>query len=405
MTLDFLSPEDQEIEPLHIPTEGFATTGFVAQWKGRVLYSIMLDLEVPQGTDSAQFGANYVAYLNSLLAGSEEKIPEPIASQRLGESGWSKHWYDKDADAREAANMLKAHEGLDRRPGVSTVWRFEAKSSSCLNLSPAAQDAFGDVLGWEAQISTLGSVYRRHEYHMISLPAAIAAAATAMEFDNPGFSLEELTEADIVYTPDFQVRVIGTEPQEGDGRYKHVNAKGGYAGSLLWQRRAALWLALGEENPKAFRRIGSGTKYDTSSKKLDTCLRIVEVPWMEPAWALLVPVRDPRIDATSKSGTRLTIPALTVIYQSQEEAQAAAQELTGGEVAAAGNDELCLPTLWEGQEGSWREHVVKVKKALSGKPPIPPNVTQAIIEVQGSLENAGVGAGVTIQDYVNWMKQ
>ena len=390
------------MEPLHIPTEGFATTGFIAQWMGRVLYSLMIDLEVPQGTDSARFGANYMAYLNDAL---EEKIPEPIASQKLGESGWTKHWYDKDTDAREAANLLKKHEGLDRRPGVSTVWRFETKSETCLNLSAAAQDAFGDVLAWESRISTLGSIYRRHEFHMISLPAAIAAAATAMGFDNPGFDLSELTEADIVYTPAFQVQMIGTEPQEQDGdKYKYINAKGGYANAVLWQRRAALWAALGEENPKAFRMTGSGTKYDTTSKKLHQCLRIYEVPWTGPAWALLVPVRDPRIDATAKSGTRLTVPALTVIYQSQKEAQTAAQELTGGEaIPANAEGKPRLPTLWEGQESNWRSHVAKVKEALGDKPPILPNVTQAVIEVQGSLENAGVGQGVEIADYVAWM--
>lgn len=399
--LDFLLPEDQEVEPLHIPTEGFATTGFVAQWMGRVLYSIMLDLEVPQGTDSAQFGANYMAYLNDTL---EEKIPEPIASQRLGESGWTKHWYAKDANAREAANMLKLHEGLDRRPGVATVWRFEAQSSSCLNLSPAAQDAFGDVLGWESQISTLRSVYRRHEYHFVSLPAAVAAVATAMGFDNPGFDLSELTEADIIYTPDFQARMIGTEPQEQEGgKYKHINVKGGFWGAVLPQQRDVLWKALGEDNPKAFRRIGSGTKYDTSSKQLDQCLRIVERPWTSPAWALLVPVRDPRLDATAKSGMRLTIPALTTIYQDRGEAEAAAQELTGGEVATVGDDKPRLPTLWQGNPLNWQEHVAKVKEALGDKVAIPPNVTQAVIEVQGSLENAGVGQGVTVQDYIDWM--
>jgi len=265
---------------------------------------------------------------------------------------------------------------------------------------------FGDVLAWESQISTLGSIYRRHEYHFISLPAAVAAAADAMGFDNPGFDLSELTEADVVYTPDFQVKMIGTEPQETDDGYKHVNAKGGYFASVLGQRRDDLWKALGEENAKAFRRIGSGTKHDTSSKKLDACLRIVEVPWARPAWALLVPVRNPRIDATAKSGTRLTIPALTVIYQGQEEAQAAAQELAGGDVATAtGDGSLRLPSLWEGNPLNWREHVAKVKEALAGKPPIPPNVTQAIIQVQGSLENAGVGQGVEVQDYVNWISR
>lgn len=394
MSLDFLLPEGQEVEPLHIPTEGFATTGFIARWMGKVLYSLMVeDVEIEM--------------LNRLLKeGGDELIPEPVAHQKLGDSGWHKYWWLKDSEAREAAGLLKKHEGLDRRPGVATVWRFEAQSSSCLNLSPAAQDAFGDVLGWEAQISTLGSVYRRHEYHFISLPAAVAAAATAMGFDNPGFSLEELTEADIVYTPDFQVQMIGTEPQEqDDGKYKHINIKGGFWQAVLPQRRDALWKALGEENPKVFRRIGSGTKYDASSKQLDACLRIVEVPWAKPTWALLVPVRDPRIDATAKSGTRLAVPALTVIYQSREEAQAAAQELTGDETTRPANADgkPRLPTLWEGQESNWRSHVAKVKEALGDKPPILPNVTQAVIEVQGSLENAGVGQGVEIQDYINWI--
>ncbi len=393
--LDFLMSDEQTeaVEPLHIPTEGFATTGFVAQWMGKVLYSLMVE------------GVEIEMLNRQLKSDDEGLIPEPIAHQKLGDSGWHKYWWLKDAEAREAANLLKLHEGLDRRPGVATVWRFEAQSSSCLNLSPAAQDAFGDVLGWEAQISTLSSIYRRHEYHMISLPAAVAAAATAMGWDNPGFDLSELTEADVVYTPGFQVKMIGTEPQEQEsGKYKHVNAKGGYADSVLWQRRAALWAALGEGNPKAFRRIGSGTKLDASSKQLDACLRIVEVPWAKTAWALLVPVRDPRLDATSKSGARLTVPALTVIYQNQEEAQAATQELTGGETAPANAEgKPRLPTLWQGQESNWKSHVAKVKEALSDKLPILPNVTQAVIEVQGSLENAGVGQGVTVQDYIDWM--
>lgn len=400
--LDFLQPDDQEVEPLHIPTEGFATTGFVAQWMGKVLYSVMVE------------GVEIEMLNRQLKSDGEELLPEPIAHRKLGESGWTKYWWMKDGDAREAANLLKLHEGLDRRPGVSTVWRFEAKSSSCLNLSPAAQDAFGDVLGWESQISTLGSIYRRHEYHMISLPAAIAAAATAMGFDNPDFDLSELTEADVVYTADFQAKMIGTEPQEQEsGKYKHVNTKGGYANALLWQRRAVLWAALGEGNPKAFRRMGSGTKYDTSSKQLDACLRIVERPWgkmvqgafiPQTTWALLVPVRDPRLDATAKSGTRLTIPALTAIYQGREEAEAVALELTGGEAAPANAEgKPRLPTLWKGAESNWESHVAEVKAKLGGKPPILPNVTQAIIEMQGGLENAGIGQGVEVADYVAWM--
>lgn len=405
--LDFLLPESEVApEPVHIPTEGFATTGFVAEWQGKILYSFMVDLEVPAGTESAVHGANYIAYLNAALADVDERIPEPVASQKLGDSGWSKHWYEKDANARQATEMLQKHEGLDRRPGVATVWRFEARAETCLNLSPAAQDAFGEILAWETRISTLGSIYRRHEYHMISLPSAIAVAATALGFNHPGFSLEELTEPDIVYTGAFQTRMIGTAPEETeDGKYKHVNALGGYADSILWQQRVALWAALGEQNPKAFRRMGTGSKYDTSSDKLHKCLAIVETPWTRPTWALLVPVRDPRLDAVSKSGTRLGIPCLTALYRDRVTAEEAAKELTGEDstiTATATSSGKSLPATWAGNEANWMEHVAIVQAKLQG-PPIPANVKQAIIDAFGSLENVGIGKGVEIQDYIDWM--
>ena len=93
-----------------------------------------------------------------------------------------------------------------------------------------------------------------------------------------------------------------------------------------------------------------------------------------PAWGRLVLVNDPRVDAKSSSGNRLSIPAIVALYGNEASARAAVEE-EGGTVrktASAGKAKPPYPAKWVGYEPAWEDEMKKFKQANNGVlPPAP----------------------------------
>jgi hypothetical protein len=105
-----------------------------------------------------------------------------------------------------------------------------------------------------------------------------------------------------------------------------------YTYSLFWRRRAALWAALGENNPAVYLPIGTahterGKELETSAQNLSMCLGVSTNEWIAPIWARFHLAKDPRYDATynGRSGIRrLSLPVVTEIFPTEAVAKEAA---------------------------------------------------------------------------------
>jgi len=85
--------------------------------------------------------------------------------------------------------------------------------------------------------------------------------------------------------------------------------------------------ALGEENAKACQRKDSGEKFATESDALDACFQVVLANWTTPLWGRMRLMRDPKPDAFSNAGGRVSLGVVTDLWASEAEARANA----GGE--------------------------------------------------------------------------
>jgi hypothetical protein len=198
----------------------------------------------------------------------------------------------------------------------------------------------------------------RHALHMITLPSVVASVAKMLGYTDHGYDLAEISvQADeFIATDDLQFKLIGNPEAKPD-------AADHYTKSVLWQRRAELWSILGEDNPAAFEVIGKidtkdrPSKFATTSEKLSQCLRVLGKTWKSPAWCRIATVLDPRVDAKSKKGGRITIPVMLEMFHNEAEARAAVEEQKGGatEPTHSGNgtgepaypkDYADIPTEW-----------------------------------------------------------
>lgn len=333
---DFLRTE----ETLEIPVgAAFAPSGFIGQWAAHVYYSFWTEVDFPK---------------------------EEYGWDKRRQTGAGNFWYYFTDRAKATA----AYEETGGEYNASPTWEWAAKSSSILNWrgEDAMEDTFGPFVSRESAIRTLRSKKQRHELHMLSLPAAVAAMATAYGYDHPGFPLDELLrpEEDVLWTDDFQRDIIG-------------NSDVGYADSFLWKRRAELFKALGEPDARNWQPMAAGTRWDTTSEKLHNCLAVLHSPWKAPIWASVLFVWDPRVDAIYQSGNtarRLTRPCLMKIYASKDEAQKAAAEELGTEgtlsPTRAATGEPALPSAWEGLHDEWIDQMAALKAEFGGElPPLP----------------------------------
>lgn len=346
----------------------FVSSGLIAPWRAARVYTFAYE-----GTaDDAKARVE---------ADTEFKVGpggQLFCQQRGGWTWFTAFNRDVAVAVIEALNIL----GRDDKPQrPNQEWRFEAEDANIISLSK--RGAFGDPAIFSCNVGTHGArkgvpYKRQHEFHMIALPAAVAAAAKVYGYEVPDFDLSELLSSDYVPSDDNQARLVGNDGND-------------YKESVLWKQRAALWAALGEDNADVYNPIPlnedgtpapelAGTKefkLSTASEKLSKCLRIFFASWTAPIWCRLQLVTDPRVDAyytdDNDNVKRLAVPAITEIFTSEEEARAAVdadgstteQTSTSTKTASAG-EKPALPPDWEGFESDWMEVVRGLKE--SGKP-------------------------------------
>lgn len=336
MALDFLNPD----EKVKLPVGGdFVSGSIIGGW-----YAVVT-----------------TAFMSETDLGPIEEAPKPDYVFKRG--NYLRYHYKSYEAGKKASDIC----GQQYPP--KQTWLFLCERAKILSMTEEDAAKWSDPISMEVEIATLKSKKRRHELHMISLPAAVAAYANAAGFENPGFDLSELTSKDTVFTDEFQAKMIGAE----EGQFALP-----YAQSVLWQRRAALWKALGENDPTKYNPKGTGSKYDTESDKLSTCLGILARTWKTGIWARLVQVNSPVVDAVfGDESKRLTIPALTEIYENKTaalkvatdelEARKKAKEANGnGNHASAGEKKVPAGIT----EKDWTEYVTGVKAAIAGMNPI-----------------------------------
>ena len=330
----FLNKQTQVALP---SSEDFAPSGFVGAWFAQVLFGFYSTEDLAQIEDAPQVDGR------------------PYHARRKMGQGF--RYYFK---TKEHANAAGALVGMELNPQES--WTWQCKRDKVLNFANAETlNKFSDVIVFDTRITSLKSKKYRHELHMLALPMAVASYATALGYDNPGFDVSELLGKDVLFTDEFQARMIGNE--------------NGYAESLLWQRRADLWRALGEED---------ATVYDpnkTKANKLQECLYVLSAEWKSTVWARLITVPDPRVDATyGDENKRLTIPGVVQFFESEKEARATAEidiarakaskeaKANGNGHSTNGHSALAIPDAWSDIPQDWNALVAQLKNEFSGKP-------------------------------------
>lgn len=393
MPFDFLGTEE-----VQIPTGGgFAPTGLVSLWNAGIVFSVLAQIDP---VVVAEMGVEYDSKRDS----------------RSG-SGWTTYYWRDFARAQAGIAAMEIRNQQGRVQSPTSVWQFETKTADVLNFNtPEAAGKFGDVISYSVEIHTLQSRKQRHVFHQISLPACVAAGAAAEGYATPGFSLDELLDPNTFFTDEFAVKCYGGP--EGEG----------WQDSFLWQRRAALWAALGEDNVTAYLPIGhtaggkSVAKYVTKAPRLSECLKLATMRWIKPAYANVLQVPDPRVDA--KSGDRrLTVAAIVALYGNKTAAQAAAEAMktTGDETEAATTTTAtpatptvrtttavpvtvtyAIPQAWRGFEADWKVAVAAAKVALGTVPAGPPPAIAAFKAKIAAYANTN-GLSATPDEVIAWM--
>jgi hypothetical protein len=334
-------------EQVQLPVGG-APAGFTALWNAAVRFKFMTEDDPREFTDD---------------------IPKPDTFRALG--SWF-HCYYKDSAA-----ALKAARALNQEFAPSQFWYFEAPLDTVMLPEEVLANFQGPSLSMECQVKTLRSGKYRHEFHLIALPAAVAAYAEMSGYINYEFDISELTDRELAVTDEFAARMIG-------GEYAGNTIP--YTESTLWKRRTQLWADLGEPDPRAYNPIGSA-RFATTSAKLSECLGIASTNWANPVWARVAMVQDPRVDAVAgSSGNRLTRPALLHIYEDEAEAREdAGRTEESAPTTPVDNPRPPLPEQWRGMEDDWVAALQEFKAKLG---PIPLPVARARVpqmDVEGAI--------------------
>jgi len=347
-----------------IPTGAtFVDDDLIGKWKAGRIYTFGYEGDLEETVDTIKEETELVVGENIFIC------------SRSNEWMWFTCFNKVDAVAIiEALNIMDFNGDKLQKPVAK--WQFEARDADIISLFK--HGAFGDPARLSCRISNHGIFkgvpYKyQHELHMIALPAAVAAVADIYGYPNPGFDLSELLSSDYATTDDNQAKFVGAEGHD-------------YRESVLWQRRAALWKALGEENPSVYNQTPvdedgnkvpqlagtKGYKLNTASEMLDTCLKIFFSTWAQPMWVRLALVTDPRVDAISNSGNHLSVPAVVELYEDEAEAREAAGSDDNNDdnndviavTTAADNGSPAVPVVYTGFVDDWKDAV----RALKSKP-------------------------------------
>ena len=328
--------------------------------------------------------------------------------KRGGDGSWW-YYFQEQAAAKAATDMLKAFP-----PGQ--VWRFELPTSSVLNFtSDKGAEAWGQAVSSDARITTMGSIKYRHEYHFITLPSLVDALARRAGFIKERiFHYDEVLSgmADEDYTDHFHWKMVGhpdANAKDAEAMAELLTKAGGnldaahtlalatmetdtkirihYTYSILWQRRAALWRALGEPNAGAYLLSGTATTEkgkaeETAAPQLSLCLGASVREWVAPVWARLAMVADPTVGATYTSKTtglkrRNTLPFIAEIFADETAARASLGDDAPPPTLPTGLNTLSvgsppIPEQWKGEDVYWRSELAARKKECQGVLPALP---------------------------------
>jgi hypothetical protein len=319
---------------VEVPVEQeFPSTGFIGKVSAAMLWRLStgLDLQGPEFRDD---------------------VPAPYAREQRRDGTYDYYYVDQTA-AAAAAKMD------DEAFTPQMVWMYSMPVASVLNVDTSKFTA--QTINRSCRVTTLRSKYR-HEFHMIALPAIVAAAARVNGYDVPVIDFGPLAVNNAIISDAVSENLIGTGKE--------------YADSVLWQQRAALWAALGEPDPRKYLmgakdQHGNLHKDSTEATKLLDCLALYHYMWSGPIWGRVVMIADPRPEAVAKSGNRLTLPAMTEIFTDQAEAEKAKEEdlkkqakpeskpesKPGPNLPVSDDDMPPAPAGWEDAVGSWLEVV------------------------------------------------
>lgn len=270
-----------------VPVESeFPSTGFIGQLSAKMLYQ-------------------YVTALDLLGPEFRDDVPTPYFREQRKDGRYVYYFEGRD-QADSAAKMdPEAFAPL-------LVWYFSMPVSSVINVD--VTNFTSPNISRSCRVTSLRSKHR-HEFHMITLPAIVAATAKMA-----GYKVPEL---------DWGVCGIRGSIISDEMSFDIIGDKSNYEESILWKQRAELWKALGEDDPKKYLvgvkdARGNPAKGCTDSEKLIECLSLYYREWgTRPLWAKLLLVEDPSTKAVMSTGNRLTVPAVMEVYASEKEANEA----------------------------------------------------------------------------------
>lgn len=289
------------------PSGELMPTGLIGPWSAYRMRSLYVTEDVKL------FNADVSA---------EARVPYDDFTAR-GDGSWLYYLDDADCEAKAkiAVDAFDLTDPSGSRPASpGRVWRFRISRNDVISFSSQeSREKWGDAEGVIAfDVPVRGHTKRawksRHEYQLIALPSAVAAAARYMDEADAIYDLSELLSDDAVFTDEFHHLVVGGR-DENDA----------WTESILGQRRAELWKVLDENDVKVYNPFGIGAKKYQAKEgsALDECLKVASAQWPQPLWCKVMQVPNPRSDAVSGQGNRLNIPAIFEFYANRKEAQAA----------------------------------------------------------------------------------
>jgi hypothetical protein len=387
----------------------FPRTGFIGRWKAAMMYQVGWGVEI----DLLQVLQDIKAGL-STVGEDVENVVKDLAGKIEGGNpfdvmGKSRKetfvYYFKDEEhAEELCSMLDDIEPRTGNDGKTwpwkpmQIWTFRAPIDT---VQVENKEKFGPELFYSVDVVTLRSKKRRHGLHFLSLPGFVSALARAQGLEVPEFDLSALLVPDdkLILNEELESKLIG-------------NAEIGYNDSAFFQNRAAIWAALGEEDPTKSHTIDAGTKLSTSSVQLSEILEAVESPWTEGYWARVIPVPSPKTSDAYGEGDERTVPNVPVLVEFfPDEAAAVAtaraergsgEEEEGEIKAQAGAVEGMpeVPGVWaEADLEAWTGQVKALKDTI-GNVDLPMPVLLG--KVKSAIKDLGYGLGATAGDVIKW---
>lgn len=324
---------------VEVPVDGeqFPSSGFIGPVKAKMLWQFWSKVDL----SSAAF---------------REDVPQPFHREQFPDGSFRYFYLDQETGALAAKADPDAY-------NPQQVWYYSIPTLEVMNVDTGNFQTSN--ISRSCRVTTLRSKYR-HEFHMVALPAIVASVAKVIGVDTPGYDLSELLVRDLIITPERSRELIGVVSTEKGFEAPY------YEDSELWTQRGALWAALGEEDPHKYLvdevdRKGNPHEYNTEAENLQTCLRVYFEEWEQPLYGRFQMVGDPRAGAVTKAGKRLSLPAITEIYEGAKGAQVAVDEdlkkyvqdkiSPVSDAKASGKPDL--PTAWESiGEEKWRVSVL-----------------------------------------------